>query len=589
MNIITSKDNAIINKMFGKAEVSYALSDISKAIGPIIDLVFIALFIGTDGVTVVGYVSPLITFFELIGTAFSSGARSKVSVFIGQGKSEEASKGFSSSLIMSGGICIILAILVIIFRMPVASFLGARDPEIQKLTAEYILGYLVGFPFFTLTKTLTPFLQMEGQYSRVNVTSLLTTVIDVSADAFVIFVLGGGMLEIGLATSVGYIIPFFIGASYFAVKRKKSFFHMRFNNFDLKVGLEILRTGAPSGIVKASSSVGGTIINNLLTAMNVNYLVAAYGVFSQISSFVRSSWWAPADTLHALVGIFKGEEDRASLKKIQKIALTHALLFTSIIAVLIFALATPLSGVFMKSDDPEALKISVQCLRVACFSLIFHSIVYNFNSYLMPIGRIRFCCLYSFLIECGCMVPITFITLQLMGYQGAWYGKVISMAVVSLIAFVYICICGEGSTFSDKMLLLPESFGFSPEDELSAEYSTAEEIQELSRIAVEFALKHGAERNRALRLGLVVEDMGRILSEHGLADGKEHHINTRLVAKDEDLIIGMRDDCETFNMSEYDELLKDDNKDMSLAIILKIAKEFKYSTTYGVNNVIVRI
>lgn len=57
-----SKRSRIILQLFRKAEVSYTLSDISKAIGPVIDLVFIALFIGTDGVTVVGYVSPLIVF-----------------------------------------------------------------------------------------------------------------------------------------------------------------------------------------------------------------------------------------------------------------------------------------------------------------------------------------------------------------------------------------------------------------------------------------------------------------------------------------------------------------------------------------------
>ena len=76
-------------------------------------------------------------------------------------------------MITSGGICIVLVILVLVFRSSVACLLGARNPVIQQMTSAYILGYLVGFPFFTLTKTLTPFLQTEGQYKRVNITSLL--------------------------------------------------------------------------------------------------------------------------------------------------------------------------------------------------------------------------------------------------------------------------------------------------------------------------------------------------------------------------------------------------------------------------------
>ena len=83
--------NKILHKLFRKAELSYTVSDLSKAIGPIIDLMFISLFIGTAGVTVMGYVSPLIMFFELIGTDISSGARNKVSNLLGAGKVDEAS------------------------------------------------------------------------------------------------------------------------------------------------------------------------------------------------------------------------------------------------------------------------------------------------------------------------------------------------------------------------------------------------------------------------------------------------------------------------------------------------------------------
>lgn len=58
-------ENKIIRRLFLKSEVSWGISDFSKAIGPIIDLFFVSRFIGIDGVTVLGYMSPLIMFFEL--------------------------------------------------------------------------------------------------------------------------------------------------------------------------------------------------------------------------------------------------------------------------------------------------------------------------------------------------------------------------------------------------------------------------------------------------------------------------------------------------------------------------------------------
>lgn len=154
-----------------------------------IDLIFISKFIGIDGVTVVGFVSPLILFFEVIGSAVSNGGRNKVSSMIGAGKLNEANRVFSDAMIMSGGLSLLLTVLAFIFCPQLTMLLGAREPAIAVMTQQYILGYLIGFPFHTLTRVITPFLQIEGQYDRVNATAILTTVLDIAGDAFVLLVL----------------------------------------------------------------------------------------------------------------------------------------------------------------------------------------------------------------------------------------------------------------------------------------------------------------------------------------------------------------------------------------------------------------
>lgn len=93
-------ENKILRKLFRKGELSYAFSDISKAIGPMVDLIFVSAFFGPMGVSVVGYVGPLIMFYELIGTGISSGARNRVSSLIGAGRLEEANQVYSSSVIL---------------------------------------------------------------------------------------------------------------------------------------------------------------------------------------------------------------------------------------------------------------------------------------------------------------------------------------------------------------------------------------------------------------------------------------------------------------------------------------------------------
>ncbi len=584
-------DNRIIQQLFRKAEMSYTVSDISKAIGPMIDLMFIGQFIGPNGVAVIGYVAPLIMLFELIGTTVSSGARNKVSALIGAGEMENANHAFSCSVIVGVGLALISAILVAVFCSIVSQILGARNPEIHRMTMQYIYGYLIGFPFFTLTRILTPFLQMEGQYRRVSAVSMLTTVIDVAADAVVICVLHGGMFEIGLATSLGYMVPVFVSVGFFLGRKNRSAFRFSFNGISSKLCGEIFWLGAPAGIIKGSNSVGGILINNMLTSMNMPYLVAAYGVFGQITVFSRSSWYAPADSLHAFAGVFIGEEDRESLKEIQRTAVMHGLIYTGIVTAVLFMIADPLAAIFLKSDDPTALSLGRECIRTACFSLPFHAIIYNFNNYLMAVKKLRFCRIYGFLIECGCPVPITFLLLRVIGFHGAWVAKVLSMLVLSLIAVLYISRY-EGRTIRDKMLLLPESFGIPKENELAVMGTTTEEIIDLSRIAIAFAMEHGAEKKKALLFGLITEELAGLFAEHGFSDGKSHHINLRLVAKNEDLIIRIRDDCRLFNVTEYYQIIReiqDKEQEIGLTIIMNLAAEVKYNATFGANNLIVRL
>ena len=121
-------ENKILHQLLRKAEISYTVSDISKAIGPMIDLVFISQFIGVRGVTVLGFVTPLIILFELIGTTMNSGARNKVSAMIGAGQVEEANRAFSGSLIMGGSFSALAAFLTAIFCSGICMILGARDP-----------------------------------------------------------------------------------------------------------------------------------------------------------------------------------------------------------------------------------------------------------------------------------------------------------------------------------------------------------------------------------------------------------------------------------------------------------------------------
>lgn len=585
-------NHKMLHSLLRKSEMSHAVSDLTKSIGPIIDMLFISQFIGADGVAAVGYVSPLIVMLELIGSGIASGARAKISPLLGSGKLDDASHLFSGSLIIGGGVSFLAAVLIFIFCPGITAILGAIDPGISEMTMQYIYGYIIGYPFFALIRILTPYLQMEGQFSMVNTSSFLITAIDISADAFVIFALHGGMFEIGLATSIGYLVPFIVIVSFFWRRKKHSAFHFSFKGINASQCFDLIRLGAPAGIVKGSSALGGTFINNILTACNVPYLVAAYSVFSQITVFIRSSWYAPADSLQYFSGVFIGEEDRNSLKEMQKTALIQALIYTSSVTLFLLLFARPIAAFILKTDNAEVLQMSTECIQISALSLPFHSVIYNFSNYLVAVKKLRFSCIYCFLINCGCLVPITWYMVHFLGYHGVWIARIVSKMVVSLIAVIYIYKSKHGIAFSDKMLLLPDSFGVSSENEITVEETTPDEVVRLLDIAINFASTHGADYDRAKTFGLIMEELAIVLAKHCFTDSKPHNINIRLVAKDDDLIIRMRDDCKPFNVKEYYEIINESaerSNELGLPIIMEMPKSIEYTSTFGVNNLIVKV
>ncbi len=585
-------EDRIIHKQFIKSEVSWSFSDISMSIGSMIDLFFISTYIGVNGVTALGLVSPLFLFIELIGTLVGNGARTKVNSLIGAGKLKESNRVFSDSLILSGTAAVIIGIIIALFSSGMANLLGARDPEIAQMTSQYIIGYLIGYPFCTLIRVLTPYLQIEGLYNLINTTALLTTVVDVIGDALVVFVFKGGMFEIALATAAGNIIPFLVGTIYYASRKDSASFRLSLKGFSPKLCLEMIKLGAPNGIARGSSAVSGMLVNNILASLNMPYLIAASSVFNQVSNFFRLSWLAPADAMLAFVGVFVGEEDKNSIKLTQRIALLHGLILCGIFTVFLFLCNEFVTGIFLRTSDPEAFRLASECIRISCLSLPFNVLIYLFIDQLIAVKKIKAANIYSCISKLS-IVPITYIMIQFVGYTGAWTAKILNMVVLTLILVIWILLNKEGDTLSDKMLLLPRTFGVSPDDEISIIATTTKEIMHLSQIAILFAVEHGSDDERAKLYGLVTEELSIFLSEHGFKDDKEHSINARLVAKNEDLIIRMRDDCKILNLKNYYQMVSEGDdpttKDIGLSIIFKASKEVQYTATFGTNNLIIRM
>ena len=140
--------------------------------------------------------------------------------------------------------------------------------------------------------------------------------------------------------------------------------------------------------------------------------------------------------------------------------------------------------------------------------------------------------------------------------------------------------------------MLSEDFGFAAGKELELTVESLEEVMIMSRLASMFAEENGVDENSVYFLGLAIEEMAGNIIQHGFVKGNENYIDIRILVKEDEVILRIRDNCKPFNPMEQYEILKDARdplKNMGIRMIVKMAKDVIYLNTMNTNNLIIHI
>ena len=592
-NSFDKASSAVINRMFSTAMGVFVLTCLISVIGPTIDGIFVGSYYSVDEVAAISLTSYLLVGFRtLAASIIATGSTLMVSKLIGSGNREEANRTFSLSIVLSlGGSCL-LALFSVLFADQIAMFLGARGAliHLMKPTADYLRGYCIGLPFYTATVILMPYLKMDGDYRLVTISSIFMTVLDIAADLYVVKCTSGGLFMIGLATTAGHIGASLVIVSHFFLR--KTIFRFSFKTICWKVSGKMLRSGMASGVIKLSTTFCGLLVNNMLAIYAAGEMIAAFGVGNQVLKFCFSFWLGAASTLMSFTSMFVGEEDAGALRYVQKIAVRKSLWITCTAAALLFLFSGKVALLFIRNADAAVIDMAGESIRFFALSMPLNVVIYCFQFYLMGIGRHRFANIYSFILEFAVPVAVTFLLLGSIGYRGAWIAKPAAGLICMGIAFIYIRL-QPGRGMREKMLMLPEGFGFEAGEELCFRASSMKEVSGISRIAVAFALENGADDDQARKYSVAVEELVGNIVQHGFTDGKPHTIDIRMLVKGQELILRLRDDCRRFDPIErYRNEIQfsdDSEKDIGIRMMVGLAKSIKYTGLYGMNNLIIRI
>ena len=572
-----SKQKSIIGQTFRNSVVSIIVAAVAVLLGVIIDGVVIGRYLGPDSMAAYTLMTPLISVITAVSSVLSTGVQVICAQHIGSGDTKRARQAFSVCMVTTLIISVIITTSAVIFRAPIAEFLGASGNSACLLpsASDYLLGLALACPASIFLFEFNSIIRLDGGSLRIIIAVAVMTVLDIVGDLLNVFVFHGGMFGMGLATSVSYLVALVIMGLHFL--RKDIIFRFSLKGMRIRDMRDILVTGAPSAVGAASTALR-TLVHNLIltgTALSIN-AVGAFGILNTVFNFTSCVLIGVAITTSMIAGMVLGEQDRTSARELMRIALMTATLIGTCLCVSVFICARPIASIFGSKDGEVMVELAAHGLRFFSVSLLMYGINSTFTNYLQGMRRMVLSNVFSFLHTFLFLSAAAMLLAPGLETDAVWLSFPIGEACTLL------CFCILAGVLNKRVpvhlsdfLFLPEPFGAPESEVLNVTVTDASEVKDACGKLTEFCTSKGASGEQISVLTSYAEELADKMTETGFTDGKLHILEIRVTHAEDGFTMRLRDNCKPY--------------DASKDVTAEGAKSISYINTLDLNIITVRV
>ena len=588
-----NRHSSIIGKLFRNSVISIIAAAIAAMLGIVIDGVIIGRFLGPDAMAAYGLVTPIVNLTTIFSGVFSAGTQVVCAQHLGAGRADRAKKAFSMCFLTTIIISALLMGTFLIFREPICVMLGARGSSaaLLPLASDYLLGMLFSVPSVLMLFEFNALMRLDGDANRVIVAVAVMTVLDIAGDLLNVFVIHGGMLGMGFATSISYTIALII--MFFHFTKKNIIFKPSFKGLRLKDLGEILMTGSSSAVGSAATMLRNATLNQIMLATALSSTaIGALSVLNTVLNFTSSTMIGVGMTSAMIAGMILGEQDRRAAAELVRVTIKAALVVGGILFVILFLLASPIAGVFNGNGGGEMTEMAARALRIYSVSIVLYGINVSFINYTQGMRRMGISNIFNFLENFPLIVLPALLLFGWLDTDAVWVAFVVGEILTLLGIFGFAAVRKKGvPCHVEDFLFLKEPFGVPEEDRFEVSITKADQITKASENISEFCRSAGASEKQSMLLALFVEELSNNVIQYGFADGKDHSIDIRVFCQDKQWTLCFRDNCKLFDPTEWIKLHQGDDPTSNIGIrmVCKMAKDVRYLSTMQLNNLTIKI
>ncbi len=416
-----------VGKLLLKYSVPAIIGMIVNALYNVVDRIFIGNIegIGSLAIAGVGVTMPITTIILGFAMLVGVGSTTTISIRLGQGKKEEASKVIGNAITLAIIISIILTILGLVFGDIILIRFGASDGTLYYAKA-YINIILLGTIFNMVAFALNNTIRGDGNPKLAAMIMIIGCVTNIILDAVLIFIFNMGIQGAAIATVISQLVTAIIGIIYYVSGKSNLRFYKSSLKLDRKITLKILSIGAAPFAMQIAASFVQIISNNVLKAYGTDLAIGAMATISSVSLMCLMPIFGINQGAQPIIGFNYGakQEKRAqeAFKLSAKVATT--ILVVSFIIVQLFPEA--IIGIFNK--DPKFMDISIKGMRIYLLMLPIVGISITGSNYIQSIGEAKTAMFLSLLRQVILLAPFIIILPRVfnLGLDGVWIAQPVS-------------------------------------------------------------------------------------------------------------------------------------------------------------------
>jgi len=396
--------------------------------------------VGAEAISAVALVDSINNLLILVFNAMATGGSIVCAQYLGRKELGEANESARQLVLSTLTISVVIALPLCLWARPVLSVIfGQVERQVMDNSVVYMMISTVSYPFMSLYSAGAALMRSEGNSRTPLLISIVSNVLNIAGNAFLIFGLKMGVMGAALATLTSrafsaLVIMILLRREGHAVILRD---YMKFRP-DLRRIYLIMSYGIPSGVENGMFQVGKLLIQSHVSAMGT-MAIAANTLAATLEGFESNAPVGVGLAMMTIVGQCVGAGRFPEAKKHLKTMTFYGEIVVSVMCLLVALMVRPITVLAGLDRDTADLTVRLVIIVCSCKPILW-AMSFLPSYAFRGAGDVRFPMLVSSFSMWLCRVAVTLVLIHgfHMGPEAVWYGMATDWFVRSIV-FSFHC------------------------------------------------------------------------------------------------------------------------------------------------------